>query len=484
MSRVGHGRPGTGLVGYTCNNTADPILQSPLESLISNMSVPTPQRSILTVSELNHETRRLLETSFPLVWVEGEISNLTNARSGHLYFTLKDRDASVQAAMFRNRNMHLDFTPAEGMQVLIRAKVTLYEPRGNFQLIVEHMEEAGAGALQRAFEVLKKRLAEEGLFEPELKQPLPTLPRCIGVVSSPTGAAIKDIISVLKRRFPAIPVVLYPVQVQGETAARQIAQAIHTANQRQECDVLIVGRGGGSMEDLWAFNEELVARAIHASKLPIVSAVGHEIDFTISDFVADYRAPTPSAAAESLSPDQIEYQQRLQTLARRLNSNIRQSLTHDSNRLAHLYKRLRHPGQRLQELAQRLDELEARLQQGQQRLHQQRRLKLENLQHRLQQNSPLHRIERQRMELDENQRRLIAAINHRREHHKQRLAGLLRALDAVSPLAVLGRGYAIVNRSEDGMIISNNTQAKAGDRIDIRLHHGRLSCTVEKTLKK
>jgi len=471
--------------GHWCSKTSAHKFEQPQENLIYfNMSDNLPQRSILSVSELNNETKRLLESSFPLVWVEGEVSNLTNARSGHLYFTLKDRDASVQAAMFRNRNMHLDFTPTEGMQVLIRAKVTLYEPRGNFQLIAEHMEEAGAGALQRAFETLKKRLAEEGLFEPEHKQPLPQLPRCIGVVTSPTGAAIKDILTVLKRRFPSISVILYPVQVQGDAAAQQIANAIRTANLRQECDVLIVGRGGGSMEDLWAFNEEVVARAIHASELPIVSAVGHEIDFTISDFVADYRAPTPSAAAESLSPDQLEYQQRLQTLAQRLSSNMQQSLNRDAKRLEHLQKRLRHPGQRLQELAQRLDELEARLQQAQGRIQQQRALRLQHLQHRLEQNNPLLLIGRQRIKLDESQHRLMAAIHYAQEHHKQRLAGLLRALDAVSPLAVLRRGYAIVHRNEDGKIVSKNTQTQVGDRIDIRLHQGRLSCTVDETLNK
>lgn len=448
------------------------------------MPAPTPQRSILTVSELNHETRRLLESSFPLVWVEGELSNLTKARSGHLYFSLKDRDAAVQAAMFRNRNMHLDFTPVEGMQVLIRAKVTLYEPRGNFQLIAEHMEEAGAGALQRAFEVLKMKLQAEGLFEPEDKQPLPDLPRCIGVVTSPTGAAIKDIISVLQRRFPAIPIILYPVQVQGASAAGQIASAIATANQRKECDVLIVGRGGGSIEDLWAFNEEVVARAIHASTLPVVSAVGHEIDFTISDFVADYRAPTPSAAAETLSPDQDDYLQRLQTIQGRLLSSVSLSLGRGKNRLEYLYKRLRHPGQRLQELAQRLDELDIRLQQARRRSQQQASLRLEHLQHRLHLHSPEHRIQRQKLLLDEQHRRLFTAMSHKQDHQRQKLAGLLRALDAVSPLAVLARGYAITSRSEDGEIIHKHTQVQSGDRIDIRLHQGRLSCTVDKSLKK
>jgi exodeoxyribonuclease VII large subunit len=440
------------------------------------------QRSILTVSELNRETRRLLETAFPLVWVEGELSNLTQARSGHLYFTLKDRDAAVQAAMFRNRNMHLDFPPEEGMQVLVRAKVSLYEPRGNFQIIVEHMEQAGAGALQRAFEALKQRLAEEGLFDPANKKPLPSLPKRIGVVTSPTGAAIRDILTVLKRRFPAIPVVLYPVQVQGEGAARQIAQAIHTANLRRECDVLIVGRGGGSIEDLWAFNEELVARAIYASELPVVSAVGHEIDFTIADFVADYRAPTPSAAAEALSPDRLDYLARLGQLQGRLDNAIHGKLQRLDERLHHLSRRMRHPGQRLQELAQRIDELEARLLQAQRRIHQHHATRLAHLSQRLRQNSPALSIGRGQERIAQLQARLHTAIHHDQELRQRRLQSLVRALDAVSPLAVLGRGYAIVSRSEDGKIVRQTTDVSVGDSVEARLHQGRLLCTVNKTV--
>jgi exodeoxyribonuclease VII large subunit len=440
------------------------------------------QRSILTVSELNRETKRLLESSFPLVWVEGELSNVTHARSGHLYFTLKDRDAAVQAAMFKGRNMHLDFAPEEGMQVLVRAKVSLYEPRGNYQIIVEHMEPAGAGALQRAFEELKRRLDAEGLFDPAHKRPLPRLPRRIGVVTSPTGAAIRDILTVLKRRFPAIEVVLYPVQVQGETAARQIARAITTANARRECEVLIVGRGGGSIEDLWAFNEEVVARAIHASELPVVSAVGHEIDVTIADFVADYRAPTPSAAAEALSPDRLDYLARLGQMQGRLLQAMRGRLQRQDERLHHLSRRLRHPGQRLQELAQRVDDLEARLHRAQGRLLQQQATRLGHLAQRLRQNSPALAIGRRQEQLRQIGVRLHTAMQHGQELRQRRLQGLVRALDAVSPLAVLGRGYAIVRREADGQIIREAGEVAAGDEIEARLHKGRLLCTVKQTV--
>lgn len=437
------------------------------------------QRSILTVSELNRETRRLLESSFPLVWVEGELSNLTQARSGHLYFTLKDRDAAVQGAMFRNRNMHLDFTPEEGMQVLVRAKVSLYEARGNFQLIAEHMEPAGAGALQRAFEELKRKLDAEGLFEPDRKRPLPTLPRRIGVVTSATGAAIRDILTVLGRRFPAIEVVLYPVQVQGTAAAAQIAAAIGTANARREVDVLIVGRGGGSIEDLWAFNEEVVARAIHASELPVVSAVGHEIDITIADFVADYRAPTPSAAAEALSPDGQDILARLSRLQRRLGQAMTGRVRRSQERLHHLSRRLRHPGQRLQELAQRIDELEARLHRAQQRHRQQAGARLEQLLRRLRHNSPALGIRRRQEQLRQLQVRLVTAMQHTQVLRQRRLKELVRALDAVSPLAVLGRGYAIVCRREDGQIVRSAAEVAAGDEVEARLHSGRLICTVK-----
>src|SRR5690625_2927780 len=255
-------------------------------------------RDVLSVSQLNRRSKQILETHLPLVWVEGEVSNLSRPSSGHWYFTLKDDQAQVRCAMFRNRNQLVRFNPAQGQQLLLRARVSLYEGRGDYQLIVEHMEEAGFGALQRAFEELKTRLSQEGLFASERKRPLPTLPKHIGVITSPTGAAIRDILSVLKRRFPAVPVTVLPVPVQGKEAAPAIVSALDLANRSELFDVLILARGGGSLEDLWPFNEEAVARAIYASRTPVVSAVGHEVDFSIADFVADVRAPTPSAAAE------------------------------------------------------------------------------------------------------------------------------------------------------------------------------------------
>lgn len=261
-----------------------------------------PNREVFTVSQLNDEVRALLENQFPLIWVEGEISNLARPASGHLYFSLKDDAAQVRCAMFKMRNRLLDFQPENGQQVLLRTRVSLYPARGEFQLIVEHMEAAGDGALRRQFELLKRRLSEEGLFDPESKLPLPMVPERLGVITSPTGAAIRDILSVLKRRFPGIPVLIYPVPVQGAEAPAAIVKALRTAAARHECDLLIMARGGGSLEDLWAFNDEAVARAMHACPIPIVSGIGHEIDFTIADFVADQRAPTPSAAAELVSP--------------------------------------------------------------------------------------------------------------------------------------------------------------------------------------
>lgn len=268
-----------------------------------------PKRDVLTVSRLNTEVKMLLEDSFPLLWVEGEISNLARPASGHIYLSLKDAHAQVSCAMFRNRNTNLRFQPANGQKVLVRARVSLFEARGNFQLILEHMEPAGDGALQRAFEELKNRLEKEGLFDPDRKRPLPRFPSRIGLITSDRGAAVRDVITVLQRRFPAIPVRVYPVPVQGEKAAVEIARTLDIASERAECDVLILTRGGGSLEDLQAFNTEIVARSIVACDIPVISAVGHEIDFTIADFVADLRAPTPSAAAETAVPDQLELAQ-------------------------------------------------------------------------------------------------------------------------------------------------------------------------------
>ncbi|RQW78899.1 MAG: exodeoxyribonuclease VII large subunit, partial [Methylococcus sp.] len=333
---------------------------------------------VFTVSRLNRVCRFLLNETFGTVSVEGEISNFTAAASGHLYFTLKDAEAQVRCAMFRPQARLLRPQPRNGDHVLLRALVSLYEPRGDYQLIVESLEPAGDGALALAFERLKLKLAAEGLFDETHKQAIPALPRTVGVITSPTGAAIRDIITVLRRRFPAIEVIVYPVKVQGAEAPGDIVRAIRLANRLQHCDVLIVGRGGGSSEDLWSFNDETVGRAIFASRIPVISAVGHEIDFTISDFVADLRAPTPSAAAEAVSPDRSDWLERLDRLASRLRQAQANRLTLASQRTRFLAKRLdqQHPAQRLLTQSQRLDQLEQRLRRGWQQ-------RLQNLEQRL-----------------------------------------------------------------------------------------------------
>ena len=312
---------------------------------------------IYTVSRLNREVRFVIEGSFPTLWVEGEISNFAAPHSGHWYFSLKDATAQVRCAMFRPQNRRLSFTPKDGMQVLVKARVSLYEGRGDFQLLAEHLEEAGEGKLRQEFEALKKRLLEAGLFAEEHKKPLPAIPRCIGIITSPTGAAIRDILSVLQRRFASVPVIIYPTLVQGDLAAPNIVKAIETANHRNECDALILTRGGGSLEDLWPFNEEKVAYAIYRSNIPIVSGVGHEIDFTIADFVADLRAPTPSAAAELATPDREELLNSLDQHQKQLARLAKQKLQQFQQNLDWMKKHLQqqHPKRRLAEQAQHLD---------------------------------------------------------------------------------------------------------------------------------
>ncbi|MFO1352844.1 MAG: exodeoxyribonuclease VII large subunit [Gammaproteobacteria bacterium] len=401
------------------------------------MPLLIPDRPIYTVSKLNAAVRALLEGEFALIWLEGEISNLARPASGHLYFSLKDSTAQIRCALFRNRSQALDTSRiANGQQVLVRARVSLYEPRGDYQLIVEHLEDAGEGMLRRAFEALKAKLAAEGLFDSERKRPLPRFPTRIGVITSPSGAAIRDVLSVLRRRFPALPVLLYPVQVQGETAAAEIVQALQLASARRDCEVLLLVRGGGSLEDLQAFNTEIVARAIHASAIPVVSGVGHEIDFTIADFVADLRAPTPSAAAELASPDRAEWLERVHRLEARLASAFRGRFDQRRQRLDWLAQHLARlrPDRRLQALMQRTDEWEQRLRQ---------------------------------------------ALRHALSQRRQRLAELSRALHGVSPLQTLARGYAVVRRYPQGELLRSAAQTQPGERIEAQLGEGRLICQVE-----
>jgi exodeoxyribonuclease VII large subunit len=392
------------------------------------------ERDVYTVARLNSEARMLLEAGLPPLWVEGEISNFAAPASGHWYFTLKDREAQVRCAMFRARNGQVGFRPRDGQQVLLRGRVSLYEPRGDYQLLAEAMEDAGEGALRREFEKLKARLAAEGLFDAALKRPLPAMPRRVAVVTSPTGAAIRDVLHILARRFPPAEVLIFPTPVQGAAAAEAIVAAIDSVCSNGGCDVLIVARGGGSIEDLWCFNDERVARAIRRAAIPVVTGIGHEIDFTIADFAADVRAPTPSGAAELVVPDRGTLLAGVRGLVGRLQQAVQRQLRHALQRHEQLAARLQrtHPGSRLQQQVQRLDELDLRLRRAW-----------------------------------ETQRTRIA----------QRLLLAQRALDAISPLATLQRGYAIVT-GPDGQVLQDAQKVRAGDVIEARLAQGRFSARV------
>lgn len=442
------------------------------------------RRQVYSVSRLNTEARGLLEENFSLIWVEGELSNLARPASGHWYFSLKDNQAQVRCVMFRVRNMHLGFTPRDGLQILLRARVSLYEGRGEFQLIGEHMEEVGDGALRRAFDMLKQRLAAAGLFDLAHKKPLPILPRKIGVITSPTGAAVRDILCCLRRRFPTIPVVIYPVPVQGTGSADKIARMIRQADARGECDVLIVSRGGGSLEDLWPFNEESVAQAIYACSLPIVTGIGHEIDFTIADFVADQRAATPTAAAELISPDRLEWQQLLGRLQNRLVLTLQVLLTRKRQTFIWTERRLQHPGQRLRSQAQRLDELEQRLRLAQRALYRHATSCLAELQARLQSHTPIHRLRQLSIARRNLEHSLHSGFNCNLDKARNQLEVLARALDAVSPLATLGRGYAIIHRLPDRTVLQTTHDIAPGGELEARLAHGSLLCTVKKLLNE
>ncbi|MCX7098083.1 MAG: exodeoxyribonuclease VII large subunit [Methylococcales bacterium] len=430
--------------------------------------------NVMTVTQLNRASNRLLSEHFWGVWVEGEISNLTQPASGHLYFSLKDANAQVRCAMFKTAQRKLAFKPENGKQVLLKAQVSLYEPRGDFQLIVEAMEASGDGALQRAFVALKQKLLAEGLFDAERKLPIPTLPKAIAVITSPTGAAIRDIITVLRRRFAAVPVIIYPVSVQGDNAQYEITKAIALANDQQDCDLIILGRGGGSLEDLWAFNEERVARAISASNIPIISAVGHETDVTIADFVADLRAATPSAAAEHAVPDQQAWLAQFQQFEMRLQQHQQRQLQRHQQALTWLSQRLQqqHPGQKLARNAQRLDELELRLVQAQQSKLRHQKHQLEAKTAQLWQHSPTVRLNHYQQQQAYLNKRLLDLMQRKLERSQQRLTHNSQTLHAVSPLAILNRGYALTSLTTTGQIIHTTEQLSIGDQVKTRLAQG------------
>ncbi len=437
-------------------------------------------KEIYTVSAFNADVRGLLEDSFGNLWIEGEISNFAAPGSGHWYFSLKDDNAQVRCAMFKGSQRKVNFTPKNGAQVLLRARVSLYEPRGDFQLIAEFMEERGEGKLRRAFEALKKKLETAGWFSEEHKKEIPQFPQCIGVVTSPTGAAVRDILHVLKRRYPCVPVIIYPTLVQGETAAPAIAKAIQTANSRNECDVIILARGGGSLEDLWAFNEEVTAKAIFESTLPIISGVGHEVDFTIADFVADVRAPTPSAAAEIAVPDRMELLQALRRQEQQLIRHIKQVLVSGNQQLAWMQKHLQqqHPRRRLLEKMQQLDFSEARFVQLQNQLLNRLQMKVASLDARLQQRTPRYRIQQMQQQLQQQTHQLSTRMRLDINAKQALLAHAAATLDGISPLATLKRGYAIAT-GEHSQVLHDAEQVQTGEHIQVKLLRGSLACVVE-----
>ncbi|MFV8781869.1 exodeoxyribonuclease VII large subunit [Microbulbifer sp. SA54] len=435
-------------------------------------------RSVLSVSDLNREVKHLLEGSVPLLWVGGEISNFAAPTSGHWYFTLKDARAQVRCAMFRGRNRSVRFTPSNGREVIARARVSLYEGRGEFQLIIEHLEEAGLGALMRQLDALKARLQQEGLFELARKKPLPYLPATIGIITSPTGAAIRDMIHVLGRRYPAAKIELLPVAVQGQGAAQQIASAIQLAGRLQRHDLLIVGRGGGSLEDLWAFNEEVVARALANCPIPTISAVGHETDNTLADLVADVRAPTPSAAAEIASANAAALLEDVTSTGLRLQRAMQLQLRHLDQQVKLVSNRIRHPREQLQNRAQRLDHLEIQLRALVRQYMTANRQRLLHTERAIAQAHPAHRIAQHARQLDLYRDRLQKATTRLLQHKREQTAHGAQLLHSVSPLSVLDRGYAIV-RDEQQRVIRDASQLRPGQRVHARLAKGEFAATVD-----
>jgi len=442
-----------------------------------------PFRYILTVSELTQEIKDILEDRFPDIWVEGEISNLRIPPSGHIYFTLKDDFSQIRTVLFKMQARTLRFLPEDGLHVICRGRVGLYEKRGEYQLILEAIEPKGIGALQLAFLQLKDRLEKEGLFDTARKKTIPMLPQTIGIVTSPTGAVIRDMLQIIARRFENVHILLYPVRVQGEGASLEIARAIEYFNDRMNVDVIIVGRGGGSLEDLWAFNEEGVARAIYHSRIPIISAVGHETDYTIADFVADLRAPTPSAAAELVVRDKREMKNTLRYLEGRLESQILQILQEYRINLSHLRKILIDPRKKVEQYFLRVDDLANRLRILFSWTLKRKKEKALHLNEGLFYRNPVRRVENLRLSIAEAGKRLGQNIRHSIEIQRQKVIGVLGKLDSLSPLSILQRGYSITRKIPTLKILRNAVDVREGDKVEVRLHQGTLLCGVERTEK-
>jgi len=433
---------------------------------------------VQTVSEVTRSIRGLLETSFPLITVSGEVSNLRRPYSGHLYFTLKDREAQLKAVLFKTQQRYLTGELQDGREVVCRGRISLYEPRGEYQLIVDVVDAKGAGVLQVAFEELKQRLAAEGLFDPARKRPLPFLPSRVAVLTSPGGAALFDFLKIAVRRFPAIPIAVVPVRVQGEGAAEEMIEALRRVNAAVAAEVIVLCRGGGSIEDLWPFNDERLARAIHASVIPVVSAVGHEVDFTIADFVADLRVPTPTAAAEAVLPDRAVLAERVADRMARLIMAMQRLLDRHRQQV-HLERRaLADPSLLLTNFLLRLDQHQSGMSLAMRERLQRARSRLNGVTGRLGERNPGQRLALRQREVRELGRRLAMLAERQLERKAGRFERLAGLLDAVSPLAVLARGYAVVRSREDGMVIRDSAGVRKDDLLEVLLHRGRLACRV------
>lgn len=459
-----------------------PLLKTDLSAkLTAPMTdvVESNEPHVLTIEELNLSIKHTLEGQFGLIWVRGEISNFKAHTSGHFYFSLKDAKSQISAVMFRGHNSKLRFKPTDGMEVIVRGRISVYEPRGNYQILCEMMEPVGAGALQKAFEQLKLKLKGEGLFEATRKRPIPHMPRHVAIVTSPTGAAIRDILNILSRRAPWLPVTVVPTVVQGESAAPQICEAILKAQKLPNVDVIIVGRGGGSIEDMWCFNDEKLARLIAASPIPTISAVGHEIDFTIADFVADLRAPTPSAAAELVAKSSQELTTKLQQQERLLKLNMQKYFKSLEQKWQLLTKGLVDPQKKLQDLILRNDDLVERLQMATDRALSERRYKLQILEKRM--GSPESLIQRKVKELEYLTQRMNKGVAVSIERKKALWSKWCSVLDSMSPLKVVERGYSIVKK--DNEVVKSADQVKTGDHVQITLAHGQLEARIENVIK-
>lgn len=449
--------------------------ESAATATLPGMSPAAGETKAFSVEQLNARIKQLIEGQVGVVWVQGEVSNFKAHTSGHFYFSLKDSKSQISAVMFRGNNSRLKFKPTDGLEVLVRGRVSVYEPRGNYQIICDMMEPVGAGALQKAFEQLREKLKAEGLFDPKRKRPIPAFPHHVAVVTSPTGAAIRDILNVMGRRAKSVRVTVVPTVVQGAAAAPQIAEALRKAYSLPDVDCIIVGRGGGSIEDMWCFNDEALARAIVESPVPVISAVGHEIDFTIADFVADLRAPTPSAAAELVAKSAADLCVRVEQMRRLLGVSLDRKLKTVGHQLHGLQKRLIDPRKRLQDLALRNDDLLTRLDLAARNLIAKRRHRVELGRQRL--GSPLERLKQRRQRIELRRMSLLKSIELLLQRCAARAGGLAGKLDSLSPLKVLDRGYSIVKKGD--AVVSSSSQLKTGDSLSIRFGEGEATAKVE-----